>query len=458
MKFLITDSREQKLSNLNKIEAYEVNGFLNVFSSIPTLDWMREGCRFILMGSIIGVRSTKGSIDTSISKESLKVMLEDSVNINLVEGRYALIKITTDKKLQIWADYFGRLDIFVQHYNNNFYISSGLDLLPVSKGKESEIDDVGMMQAMYIYGGRPAKKHTVYKNVYRLGVSEILSFDNISGFSSTVNKRHFKSKREYSEPSGLHDYSDIFIDSVKARSSTEGNIVLLSSGWDSTSILATLVHLHGNQKVRAVIGRMKYSDRSGIANSFEMERASKIADYFGVDLDIVDLDYRSGSDLILEELDQTYRPQQFTNITGFNHWLLAENAAKKTDSGERVFAGEMSDGAHNFGFSQYATIFHPSSYDYREYSDKMASYLFGPTFLDVLINGEQDKDPVWNHMYSLKGESFFESLAKDEYSIKLQFLKSFFLRSGRVPLAKNTSNLMTEEGKASFDAVTSEIY
>ena len=44
---------------------------------------------------------------------------------------------------------------------------------------------------------------------------------------------------------------------------------------------------------------------------------------------------------------------------------------------QRVFAGdrdagEISDGVHNFGFSQFLTIFHPSL-EFREYADKMAS-------------------------------------------------------------------------------------
>ena len=34
------------------------------------------------------------------------------------------------------------------------------------------------MQATYIYGGRPLKKHSLFKDVFRLGVLETLSFDS----------------------------------------------------------------------------------------------------------------------------------------------------------------------------------------------------------------------------------------------------------------------------------------
>ena len=80
-----------------------------------------------------------------------------------------------------------------------------------------------------------------------------------------------------------------------------------------------------------------------------------------------------------------FQSQEFSNLTGVNHWLLAKGAAKIAQPGAVVFAGEISDGAHNLGFSQYFSIYHPASHAFREYSDKMASYLFGPTFLDQLI-------------------------------------------------------------------------
>jgi len=250
----------------------------------------------------------------------------------------------------------------------------------------------------------------------------------------------------------------IFIESIRARASDYGNVVFLSSGWDSTSILATLVHLFDKSKTRAVIGRMKYSERSGVCNKFEMERAKKIADYFGIRLDVVDLDYRSGTRELKDKLYNTYRSQQFTSLTGWNHWMLAEYAASTSNGGEVVFAGEMSDGAHNFGFSQYASIFHPNSYDFREYSDKMATYLFGPTFLNVLLKNGQNEDPVWNLLKSRQSDDFFEPLAESESLVKKQLLTSFFLRSGRMPLAKNNSKLLTKLGKQELDDVSFKTY
>ena len=424
----------------------------------PLLNWEASGNRFVVFGNVIGLRGFDGAVDTSPSLVNLKSTLEDPSKLGSIEGRFVVFKFERDGQVNVWTDQFGRIDVYYQTVGTEVFIASGLDLLPVNKGVKADIDNVGMMQAVYIYGGRPAKKHTWYRDVSRVGVSEVLTCGLKGELAVTEIVKSDSKRRVYREPDSLNDYSAAFIEAIRSRASKNGNVVLLSSGWDSTSILATLVHLFGKSKTRAVIGRMKYSDRSGVCNKFEMERATKIAEYFGVKLDVVDLDYRSGAEQLKERLENTYRSQQFTNLTGWNHWILAEHTAATSNGDEVVFAGEMSDGAHNFGFSQYASIFHPNSYDFREYSDKMATYLFGTTFLNVLLENEQSNDPVWRIFASSKGSDFFEPLAESEALIKKQFLTSFFLRAGRMPLAKNNSKLLTNLGKQEFDDVSVKMY
>ncbi len=459
MKFLLTNAKSNNFGKaLFNIDALSPNSSLKLSSDKPLLDWKSKGNRFIAFGNVIGLRNSAGVVDNSTSSESLRSALENPSKVSSIEGRFIIFKFSGDGIIDIWTDQFGRIDVYYQQVGNEIFIASGLDLMPASKGIQSEIDNVGMMQAAYIYGGRPAKKHTWYKDVKRVGVSEVLTCSVDGKITLAGNAKPKTKSMQYIEPDSLNDYSEAFIESIRARASVNGNVVFLSSGWDSTSILATLVHLFGKSKTRAVIGRMKYSERSGICNTFEMERAKKIADYFGVRLDIVDLDYRSGARELKDKLQNTYRSQQFTNLTGWNHWMLAEYAASTSNGGEVVFAGEMSDGAHNFGFSQYASIFHPNSYDFREYSDKMGTYLFGPTFLNVLLKSAQNEDPVWNLFKSSKSDDFFEPLAENESLIKKQFLTSFFLRSGRMPLAKNNSMLLTKLGKQELDDVSFETY
>lgn len=459
MKFLLTNTKLDNLYlELPAIIVSSAHSHISLFGTKALIDWEYGDDRFIVFGAIVGLRSSDGNINTQASAKDLMATLQDPFKLNLVEGRFVVIRFSVDGLVEVWSDQFGRVDIYFQQVGSEIYVASGLDLLPASKGIDSDIDDIAMAQATYIYGGRPAKKHTWYKHVRRVGVSELLCWRSNNELEIKKIPKLAIQERVYTEPGSLNDYSVTFIESIRARASDYGNVVFLSSGWDSTSILATLVHLFDKSKTRAVIGRMKYSERSGVCNKFEMERATKIADYFGIRLDVVDLDYRSGTRELKDKLYNTYRSQQFTNLTGWNHWMLAEYAALTSNGGEVVFAGEMSDGAHNFGFSQYASIFHPNSYDFREYSDKMATYLFGPTFLNVLLKNGQNEDPVWNLLKSRQSDDFFEPLAESESLVKKQLLTSFFLRSGRMPLAKNNSKLLTKLGKQELDDVSFKTY
>lgn len=458
MQFLITNDSEYKIGL--DIILQSPNKDLSLYGNDPALNFKINDDNYFLFGFITGIRQENGKIKKDFEQNSIAGLFEDNDFFNRVEGRFIFLKISKDFSFKIKSDKQSKLDIFLQEKENKIFISSGASLLPAAKEENFKVDNIGLMQATYIYGGRPLKKHSLFKDVFRLGVLETLSFDSSEGLKIFKEEKKKYKKIDFgNEESALKDYSDRFLESVKSCASKDrNNVVFLSSGWDSTSILGALVHLFSKDKTKAIIGRMKYSERSEIANSFEIKRAKEITDYYGVDLEIVDLDYTKDAEKIFTKLKDTFKSQQFTSLTGFNHWLLAEHASKNFSKEDVFFAGEMSDGAHNFGFSQYATIFHPSSYDFREYSDKMNTYLFGPTFLKVLIDKKQDNDPVWNFFKTLKPEGFFENIKEDEQSIKKQFLKSFFVRSGRIPLSKNNSNLLTDFGKKELDSVTFNTY
>ncbi len=389
------------------------------------------GDHFFIIGKVIGVRRNDGVLlDPALLKVETE-LLENPDRVSEIEGRFVVVKINSLGQCDIWTDQFGRIDIYWQQLDTSVIVATELDLLPVSL-LGSVMDNVGVAHSLTVYGSRPAKQHTLYKDVHRLGVNQRLS---LSEKSFEIKKIQFALAKTFSHPGekDLHRYSDIFLEAIRARASKEGNVVYLSSGWDSTSILAALVHIFGNRKVRAVIGRVRYSERSGIINQFELDRAQAVVDYFGVRLDIIELDYRYNAESILESLKWNFRSQQFANMTGFNHWLLAKGTAQTANGNEVIFAGEMSDGAHNLGFSQFTTIFHPASFEFREYSDKMASYLFGPTFLSQLQKGEHEQDPVWQLFKQKYSHAKFDSLAREDKAITKQLLASFFLRGGAYP-------------------------
>ena len=135
---------------------------------------------------------------------------------------------------------------------------------------------------------------------------------------------------------------------------------------------------------------------------------------------VIELNYTIDAKKTIDELAPTSRGQEFAALTGYNHWQLAKGASKIAKKEAVVFAGEISDGAHNLGFSQYFSIYHPMSHAFREYSDKMASYLFGPTFLSQLLEGQHENDPVWK---------FSCNIMKTQYLIKLKMERVILLNS-----------------------------
>ena len=83
----------------------------------------------------------------------------------------------------------------------------------------------------------------------------------------------------------------IFLNALEARGNKDLNVVYLSSGWDSTSILAGLAHIYGKKKVVALTSRATHSKRAGTHNIYEVERAKKIAKAIGIQHHIVDTDF-----------------------------------------------------------------------------------------------------------------------------------------------------------------------
>ena len=372
-----------------------------------------------------------------------------------VQGRYAAVAIDQDGSCSVAGDRFGQLDLYYQRTGDATVLGTDLSLLPVSQGGDA-FDQAALAHAVCVFGWRPPKKHTFYKSVRRLGVGERF---HVRGGAASVVERPFEPRAtaEYGDAQ-LDEYSDLLLGAIEARSSRRMNAVYLSSGWDSTAILGCLVRLHGKQKVRAVIGRMRYAQRSGVINQIEVDRATAIADYYGVKLDIAEFDYRSEGPELFEQLRPELLAHNICGLGALNHWLLARRVAETADGDDAVFAGEISDGAHNLGFSQFLSIFHPSL-DFREYSDKMLGYLFGPSFMSRFAAGEVGDDAVYQLFRARASHGTFDAPAGDRTGRVQQLLSSFFLRGNRLPLwSLANTRLLTAEGRATYAGEMERVY
>lgn len=448
-------------------------------SSLPTIAGLREvfrapglviestadvavettaGGTVLLEGVIFGRRAPDGTVSPAngLSKALANDLARSASDVApTIEGAFVAVAASTDGRASIVTDRFAKPDFYYQTAGAGTIFASGIDLLPTAAGGAT-YDSAALAHTLTVFGWRPPKQHTIYHGVRRLGVGQYVT---VEGGRARVETRRF-------EPAPTGDYQDrdldryaeLMLDAVRLRSSADGNVVYLSSGWDSTAILACLVKLHGAKKVRAVIGRMKYSERAGIINQFEIERAAAVAAYYGIRLDIVEFDYATSGPGLFERVRPLLQRHNIFGLGALNHWKLAEFVAATATANEAVFAGEISDGVHNFGFSQYATIFHPTQ-SFREYSDKMASYLFGPTYWSRFQKDGSPDDVIYGWLRDRTGSSQFDEPAGDSRSRALQMLSSFFLRANRMPLWSLRNNrILTEAGRTNYAQQMEQTY
>ncbi|MBI3011136.1 MAG: hypothetical protein HYY58_01410 [Candidatus Omnitrophica bacterium] len=411
----------------------------------------------LLVGEVVGVRHGAGALRRpSSAQEAVGVALraDHARWREELEGRFILLRVDGERAV-IESDRFGQKELYLQRDRGATVLATDLSLLSIAPGAAG-YDQAALAHTLCIYGYRPPKRHTLYRDVRRLGVGEWVE---IAEGAVRVAEHPFQplAMGAYGERE-LQAYAKTLLDAVALRGSRHGNVVYLSSGWDSTALLACLVKVFGPRKVRAVIGRMQYAERSGVINQFEIDRARAVADYFGVRLDVVEFDYRAEGPAVAERLQPLLRSHQFHSLAALNEALLAEGVARTADRPEVVFAGEISDGAHNLGFSQFTTIFHPML-EFREYSDKMASYLFGPTFLGLLERGQGVHDVVYQLLRGRCGEASFDEPSPDRVTRRMQLLAGFFLRAHRIPLwSVRNHRLLTAAGQDLYSHEMEETY
>ncbi len=426
---------------------------------VKTINDKGSACT-IFNGNIIGKRQDDGGLSILNKNEEafadyLSKHSIDDYSKNL-EGRYILVKISNANEVDICNDKYGQMDLYYQKIGGGTIFSTELSLLPCSQGGVG-YDHVAVAHSLYIYGFRPGKSQTLYSGVKRLNVGEIASWKNgqLSFYRISFNLPY--SNNDYGNQE-LTLYSKILLDAIEKRSSPYGNLVYLSSGWDSTSILAHLVKIHGPSKVNAIIGRMNFSKRRGVINQFELDRAKAFADYYGVQLDVVEYDYWQRGPEFLEQMRPFLKSHMLSGMSVYFWDDLARHVATY-HKGKAVFCGEISDGSHNFGFAQYATILNHPDLGFREYADKMGIYLFGPTFLQSLLRGEHNKDIVYKVLKGDLHDECFDKSADNISDCMKQLMASLFLRDKRLPLwSIKNAKIFTEKGSELYSSTMNELY
>ena len=414
---------------------------------------------FLVFGLIFNF-SDKGN-QALLSEDESKRHLEEIFRsqtpdniLNNIDGRFIVLKFSQED-LEIFNDRLAQIDFYYSHINDNFIGGTSLDEL-ITQFNNVKYDQIALASLLTIYGNYAPRKRTIYKDIYRLGVGEKLVCQNrkIKKVPTNLPIKNL----ENMDSRNLEEYFEIISKSIRARISQKTNWIYLSSGWDSTFILAMLCHYTDRKNIRAVIARTTYSSRVGTSNQFEIDRATKVCEYFNVRLDILDCNY----------LDESYQNnwKSFKNLFKKNHlysfftynfFVLSKFIKENGHKEDSIFNGEYSDAIHSLGFSQFASILDHQDLNFREYSDKMSSYLFGPSFFRLIEKDHFKDDRVYKIMLeSKKSKVIFDD---SRLSWKSRYAMSFFLSKSRIPFEKVAdSKLLTQRCSEDFIAqIDSEI-
>jgi len=264
---------------------------------------------------------------------------------------------------------------FHEHFRTSSTSAKFTDIYSLSQSLNHNLSYSSFLNSVFLrYGNRPPYPYTVFQDIYQSNSYlpyQLPSSNNIVAQSLVAEKTDFS--------------IDLYLQCLRQSIITDrkNKVIFLSSGWDSTAILALLVEKYGPKDIICITLRMAYhkSKQNIYSNPYEIEKVKAFADYFNVKQIFVDSDFNN------DEKDLTNRINKLSvnslyNVTAFNHqtlWNACESLGLDAED-TAVYAGEFSDGAHNWGFSQYMSTQHPDL-GLRQYADKVRCYFMSPEFL-----------------------------------------------------------------------------
>lgn len=360
--------------------------------------------------------------------------------VNNIEGEYWGIEIDYKNKfLKIFSDKLKQLELYYFD-SDSFFI--------ISESPKEILDEVGipdydknsLISAILLY---PPKANSLFKGLKRLKYNQTIRMfrDKIS-IEESVDKDTEIVK--YSEKD-LHQYGELLKNAILSRASKKMNLVFSSGGWDSTLILAILRKYLGKDKVIGITMKITFSD-GRCFNKFEIAKVKKISRILGIKSEIIEMNYQKED--LYSRMDEVKDNLFYRGIFFLApaNWSKTVNYIKKKYGEDAViFHGEGSDSLQNFGFSQFETLFHDNE-EFRLYADKMAGYLFSPSFFKKIQDGRFLKDNVYKIFRGLYQDKEFVDVKKLSLKDKIYYyLLSFIFSDIRVPFRKVSSQRFIEE-------------
>ncbi|MEK6704710.1 MAG: hypothetical protein AABZ06_02895 [Bdellovibrionota bacterium] len=357
---------------------------------------------------------------------------EDGFNES-VEGTYNLAVIDSEKDtVSVTGDAFNRVNLFYSIDGKYPVVSTE------SKDVLSSFDNVSYDPAVLsclLILGYPPLKHTPYAGLFRLAVRERLLLQN--GKIQLVKPKMKPVVSFEMNEANLDEYAEIFENAVLSRSSQSENWASVSGGWDSTIVLGVLRKYFDVSKVHGVVSQVKLSD-GRVFNPYEIDKAMKIGKYYGVPVEVANIDLADASLNKLWGDTLNAGHSDFVYTQTFLFQAMVDMVRAKGSANAAIYFGSFADSLHNFGFAQGGSLLYLSN-DFRNYSDKMMSYLYSPSFLEKVIANNFKNDFIYKLFKSDRAggsEAEFADVSQMSKNDRIfEYLLSFVLSKTRLPFA-----------------------
>ena len=437
------------ISNFNKFNNFnhkiQINKYFSLFSNKKPDHLTKGKEKYFFFGKINGFFKDKSFIkkDNFKLKKDINLLLNKNYS---VDGNYFFIKVKNEI-IEFNIDNKGLYDVFYSSKKNITCLSNSLLLIKDHLNSDLTLDNFSILTALNSLSKRPPAKRTFFNEIKRL------DFDCINLIKKNIfkfKKKQFiplKIEKPINEKAFLQKYKDE-LSSFSNIGSHNFKVLFMSSGWDSLMILKLLIDKFGRKRVKPIIARLKFSKSTKNFNQYELDKAKKICDHFQIKLNYVDVNYRN----IQSYINETKLVANEKMLTGtfafFLHYRLIKFGNKMFGPSD-FFSGEISDGSHNFGFSQYLTLVDNTSNGYREYCDKMMNYLFGPTFLNNVLKNNFHNDPIFLFLSS-KLKINTKKIKLNKRNVFINFMQSMFLASNRFPLNSEISPFLNKNKEKQY--------
>jgi len=383
----------------------------------------------VVEGEVYYCVGKTGKPDNSMLKHVYDSVGESNFSKH-VEGAYNVV-VAKGNSITVFGDSFNRINLF---YGKDVISTEYRDVLSCFNAIEYE----PMVLYCLMVLGYPPSKHTPYRGLSRLSIGErLLLTDDIHLVKDEINPI-LSSEMGNAE---LGRYADILENAILSRSNPSNNWVELSGGWDSTIILGVLRQYFDTTNVHATTVAVKLRD-GRLFNQSEIEKSIKICKYYNVPLEVATFDL---SDVrLIKTWNKFVRDYHYPFVC--EHPFLFQSEADflsgmgKLDA--TVFMGSFSDSLHNFGFSQYISLPY-LSHEFRQYGDKIKSYLYSPSFLKKVFDNTFENDfayKMFQHHYPKV--KFVDTSLMTRNERVFRYLLSFVLSKERVPFAPIATDLI----------------